>query len=156
MKDPAPGTPPPAAPPSPIYTVVHSQHMVYTDPDRLANYSGTVDFRRPSLIVKSAYLKAWLNEKDSGADSRINHAQGDGKVEITEVAPDRQRVGTGDRAEYYTDEGKVILTGGEPQLNDSKRGNTKGEKLTYYTDDDRLLVDGVPKKQVHSHLRKKS
>jgi lipopolysaccharide export system protein LptA len=131
--------------------------MTYTDPDRLADYTGGVDFRRPSLTVKSANLKAWLNEKDSDADSRINHAQGDGKVEIVQVAPDRQRVGTSEHAEYYTDGGKVILTGGEPQLNDSVRGNTKGAKLTYYTDDDRLIVDGTSKKQpAKSHLRKKS
>jgi lipopolysaccharide export system protein LptA len=146
--------------PRPIFTVVHSQHMVYTDPDRLANYTGGVDFRRPSITVKSTNLKAWLNERDSSADSRLNRAQGDGKVEIVEAAPDRQRVGTGEHAEYYTDEGKVVLSGGEAQLNDSKRGNTKGGKLTYFTGDDRLLVDGekpgAPDKQVKSHLRKKS
>ena len=29
---------------------------------------------------------------------------------------DRQRVGNSEHAEYYTDEGKVILSGGEPKL----------------------------------------
>jgi len=146
--------------------------MIYTDPDRLATYTGGVDFRRPLMTVTSSSLKAWLNERDSGADSRINHANGDGKVEIVQIEPDRKRVGIGEHAEYYTDEGKIILTGAgaqggaqvgpqagaqqDAQLNDTKRGNTRGGKLTYFTDGDRLLVDGEPKKQVQSHLRKKS
>ena len=73
-------------------------------------------------------------------------------------ADHRQRVGNSEHAEYYTDEGKIILTGGEPKLNDSKRGNTKGDKLTYYTDDEPPDVDGAAgeKVQVKSHLRKKT
>ena len=120
----------PAKPLQPTYTIVKSQHMVYTDPDRLATYTGGVDFWRPTMTVKSASMKAYLNDEDSDADSRVNQAFGDGKVEIVEFAQDRQRVGNSEHAEYYTEEGKVVLTGGEPKLNDSKKGNTKGAKLT--------------------------
>jgi lipopolysaccharide export system protein LptA len=145
-----------AKPVQPAFTIVKSPHMIYTDPDRLATYTGGVDFWRPAMTVKSASLKAFLNEQDSDADSRINHAFGDGKVEVVEFAPDRQRVGNSEHAEYYTDEGKVILTGGEPKLNDSKRGNTKGDKLTWFTGDDRLIIEGTPEKKGQSHLRKKT
>jgi lipopolysaccharide export system protein LptA len=90
----------------------------------------------------------------------VNRAFGDGKVEIVQFVPadSRQRVGNSEHAEYYTDEGKIVLTGGEPKLNDSKRGNTKGDKLTYFTDDNRLIVEGsgAPEKKAQSHLRKKS
>ncbi len=130
--------------------------MFYTDGDRLATYTGGVDFWRPTLTVKSTSLKAFLNPQDSDADSRINHAFGDGSVEIVQFVQDRQRVGHSEHAEYYTDEGKIILTGGEPKLDDSKRGNTTGEKLTYYTGDNRLQIDGAPKQPARSHLRKKS
>jgi lipopolysaccharide export system protein LptA len=147
------GTPAPA---QPTFTIVKAQHMVYTDQDRLASYSGGVDFWRPTLTVKSASLKAYLNEQDSDADSRINHALSDGNVEIVQFAADRQRVGNSEHAEYYTDEGKIVLTGGEPKLNDSKRGNTKGDKLTYFTGDNRLVVEGVPEKKGQTHIRKKS
>jgi lipopolysaccharide export system protein LptA len=139
----------------PIFTTVRSQHMVYTDADRLAIYSGGTDLERPSLSVKSATLRAYLNEKDSGKDSRVNRALGDGKVEIVSVMPDRQRNGTSEHGEYFTEDGKVILTGGEPQLKDTKRGNTKGQQLTWFTNDDRLLVNGAPDHQVQSHLHKK-
>jgi lipopolysaccharide transport protein LptA len=140
----------------PVYTIVKSRHMVYTDEDRLATYTGGVDFWRPAMTVKSGTLKAWLNEQDSKQDSRLNHAQAEGKVEIVQTAADRQRIGTGDQAEYYTEGGKVVLSGGKPQLNDTKRGNAKGDKLIYFTDDDRLIVDGGPGRQTQSHLRKKS
>lgn len=150
----------PAQPPQPTFTIVKAPHMVYTDGDRLANYTGGVDFWRPTLTVKSAALKAYLNPEDSDSDSRVNHAFGDGKVEIVEFVPadNRQRVGNSEHAEYYTDEGKIVLTGGEPKLNDSKRGNTKGDKLTYFTDNNRLIIEGsgAPEKKAQSHLRKKS
>ena len=90
------------------------------------------------------------------SDSRLNHAIGEGKVEIVQVVPDRTRTGTGEHAEYYTDGGKIVLSGGGAQLNDTKRGITKGGKLTYFTDDDHLMVDGAPEEQSRSHLRKKS
>lgn len=146
----------PAKPAQPTYTIVKSQHMVYTDADRLATYTGGVDFWRPTMTVKSAALKAYLNEENSNADSRINHAIGDGKVEIVQYAPDRQRLGSSEHAEYYTDEGKVILTGGEPKLNDTKRGNTRGDRLTWYTNNDRLVIEGAPEKKGQSHIRRKT
>ena len=145
----------------PTATVVKAPHMIYTDADRLAHYTGGVDFWRPTLTVKSEALDAWLNEENSDADSRLNHAFGDGKVEIVQFSPERQRVGNSEHAEYYTNEGKIILIGGAPQLKDSKRGNTKGDKLTYFVDDDRLLVDSAPDKKpaepkTQTHIRKKS
>jgi len=146
----------PAKPPQPTYTIVKSQHMVYTDTDRLATYTGGVDFWRPTMTFKSASLKAYLNEQDSDADSRVNRAFGDGKVEVVEFAPDRQRVGNSEHAEYYTEEGKVVLTGGEPKLNDSKKGNTKGDRLTWFTGDDRWITEGTPEKKGQSRIHKKT
>ncbi|HKD07004.1 MAG TPA: LPS export ABC transporter periplasmic protein LptC [Bryobacteraceae bacterium] len=140
---------------TPVFTIVKAPHMVYTDADRTALYTGGTDFWRPTLTVKCLTLKAWLNDNNSDADSRLNHAVGDGKVDIVQIAKDRKRVGTGEHAEYYTDEGKIVLTGGEPKLDDSLKGQTVADKLTYFTDDDRLLLEGAPKKQVRTHLLRK-
>lgn len=140
---------------APVFTVIKAAHMVYTDQDRLALYTGGSNLWRPTLTVKCATLRAFLNPEDSDADSRINKAYGDGKVEIVETAADRTRVGTGDHGEYYTDDGKIVLNGGSPQLNDTLRGNTRGKQLTYFTDDDRLIVNGAPKDPVRSHLHRK-
>jgi lipopolysaccharide export system protein LptA len=142
-------------PASALFTVVKAQHMTYTDADRQAVYTGGVNFWRGGLTVKSATLKAFLNDDKSNADSRINHAFADGAVEIVQAAKDRQRIGNSEHAEYYTEEGKIILTGGEPQLKDSLKGTSRGQKLTYFTDDDKLIMDGAPQKPVKTELRKK-
>src|ERR1019366_8994878 len=100
---PAPGPDPrkPQVPrPAPVLTVVHASHLVYTDENLLAVYTGGVLLRRPGLQVKGKELRAFLAE--SGADSRLEKAFADGAVEIVETAPDRTRTGTGEHAEYYT------------------------------------------------------
>jgi lipopolysaccharide export system protein LptA len=146
----------PASPAPPVYTVVSSDKLVYTDADRMAHYTGNVVLYRPGLDVKSADLRAYLNPKDSGEDSRLNHAIGDGKVEIVESRPDRQRVGRGEHGEYITKEDKVILRGNLADLYDSiKKDDSHGTELTYYTSDDRLLISGAPTNLVTSHLQRK-
>ena len=100
-------------------------------------------------------MRSFLNNDKSDSDSRIDKAYADGKVEIVQAGRQRSRVGTGEHAEYYTADGKVVLTGGEPMLKDSVRGDTRGAKLTYFTDDDRLVVDGDPQKPARTELKKK-
>nr|MDQ2900331.1 hypothetical protein [Acidobacteriota bacterium] len=138
-----------------IFTVVHSARLVYTELDRVAHYTGGVLFDRPGLSVKGAELRSFLNDKNSNADSRFEKAFADGKVVIVQTAADRKRTGLGEHAEYYTADERIILRGGNPQLLDSKRGNTRGAELTYFANDDRLLVSGAPQKPVNSRLRRK-
>ncbi|HTT63079.1 MAG TPA: hypothetical protein VMG35_14595, partial [Bryobacteraceae bacterium] len=92
---------------------------------------------------------------EEGADNRLQKAFGDGSVEIVQSVPARTRTGTANHAEYYTDEDKIILRGGEPTMNDSLRGNTRGAELTYYSNDDRLLVKGSTANPAVSRIRKK-
>ena len=139
----------------PVFTIIKAQHMVYTDQDRLAYYTGGANLWRPTLTVKSATLRAFLNPENADSDSRINKAYGDGNVEIVQLSPDRTRVGTSEHGEYYTDDGKIVLSGGTPELKDTLRGNTKGEQLVYFMDDDRLIVSGAPKNPVQSHLHRR-
>ena len=126
------------------------QHLVYTDDNRLAVYTGGVLLNRPDMQVKCHELRAFL--ADSEADSRLEKAFADGAVEIHQSSPGRQRTGTGEHGEYYTDDQKVILRGGSPKMVDSKEGDTTGTELTYYADNDRLLVNGSP---AISHMKQK-
>ena len=97
--------------------------------------------------MKSATLRAWLNPDDSDSDSRINRAFADEKVEITQITPDRKRIGNSEHAEYYTDDGKIVLTGGEPKVNDSLKGiTTDTKKITYFTDLNQLISEGTPRR----------
>jgi lipopolysaccharide export system protein LptA len=137
-----------------IFTVVKAADLDYNDDTRLAHYSGGVTLERPDMTVKALDVHAYLrNDSD---DSSLDHALADGKVEVHKKMPDRTRDATSDHAEYYVDEDKVILEGGQPRLVDSFRGTTRGEKLTWYSSDDRLVVDGVPQQQVKSVLHHKT
>ena len=138
---------------APVLTVVHAPHLVYTEENRLAFYNGGVLLRRPSLQVRCRELRAFLAE--SGADSRLEKAFADGAVQIVQTAEDRTRTGTGEHAEYYTGDQKVILRGGKPKLVDSLKGFIQGEELTYFANDGRLLGSGSPEQPVSSRIRRK-
>ena len=69
---------------APVLTVVHAPHLVYTEENRLAVYTGGVLLDRPGLQVKGKELRAFLAE--SGADSRLEKAFADGAVEIVQTA----------------------------------------------------------------------
>jgi lipopolysaccharide export system protein LptA len=138
---------------APVFTLVKAPHMVYTDEDRLAHYSGGVQLNRAGLQMKAMELRSWLAEE--GADNRLQKAFADGGVQIVQVGPIRTRTGTSEHAEYYTDENKIIQSGGEPTMSDNVRGNTRGMVLTYYSDDDKLLVTGSDGKPAVSRIRKK-
>jgi lipopolysaccharide export system protein LptA len=152
---------------APNFVVVKAAALAYTDEDRLAHYTGGILLTRPLLRVKADELRAILSpsqnhsQKDAQAQaseeqqSRLEKAYADGRVEIVQEAPDRTRTGTGEHAEYYTADERIVLRGGKPQMVDSKKGYTRGVELTYYTNDDRLLVSGDPKERVTSRLRRK-
>ncbi len=138
---------------TPVLTVVHAGHLVYTDANRLAVYTGGIELTRVALRVKSRELQAYLAA--SGADSRLEKAIADGGVEVFQAAKDRTRTGTAEHSEYYTSDQKLILTGGKPTLVDSKDGTAQGAQLTYFANDARLLINGSPGHPAKSQVKQK-
>jgi lipopolysaccharide export system protein LptA len=143
---------------TPTLTEVHAGHMVYTEASRLTHYTGGVQLNRPGLQVKGQELRAFLGE--SGGDSRLEKAFADGAVEIFSSGKDRTRTGTGDHAEYYTADQKVILRGAWVRMVEklfaSPRPNiTEGKEAIYFANDDRLLVTGEPDKPGNSRINRK-
>jgi lipopolysaccharide export system protein LptA len=138
---------------APVLTVVHAGHLVYTDQDRLADYTGGALLNRPTLQVKAGELRAFLAE--ANADSRLEKAFAEGAVEVVQTGANRTRTGTADHGEYYPDDQKVILRGGKPQLVDTLKGITHGAELTYFANDDRLLVNGSAEQPAKSRIRRK-
>ena len=149
------GKPAPKQPPPPIFTVVRAPYMVYTDDNRVAYYTGGAVLNRPNLVVKAREIKAFLKDSSSDGDSSLEKAFADGAVMIDQSTPARKRIGTSEHAEYYAADAKIILTGGQPQFQDSLKGTTKGRELTYFTNDDRLLVNGVESQRAESVIRRK-
>src|SRR5205823_7271428 len=138
---------------TPVFTIVKAPELVYDDDERLAHYTGGVQLDRHGMKVKSQELRAFLREGSD--DSSLDHAFADGKVEIVQPSADRTRTGTSEHAEYYVDDEKVILEGGQPQLVDTLKGTTRGVKLTWFSQDDRLLVNGAQGQPAQSKLRRK-
>ncbi len=137
-----------------VFTIVKAPDLDYNDDTRLAHYGGGATLERPNMTVKGQDIHAFLrNDSD---DSSLDHATADGHVEVHETGVDRTRDAWSDHAEYYVDEDKVILEGGQPRFLDSMRGTTRGQKLTWYSSDDRLLVDGMPQQPVKSVLHRKN
>jgi hypothetical protein len=95
--------------------------------------------------------------KDSESDSSLDKAYADGTVKIVSTSEKlkRTRTGTSEHAEYYADDAKVLMNGGNPLLIDSVKGQTRGQQLTWFSSDDRLIVDGAVNDPVKSTLRKK-
>jgi lipopolysaccharide export system protein LptA len=137
-----------------VFTIVKAADLDYNDDTRLAHYSGGATLERPNMTVKGQDIHAYL--RNDSNDSSLDHAMADGHVEVHEISFDRTRDASSEHAEYYVDEDKVILEGGQPRFMDSTRGTTRGQKLTWYSSDDRLLVNGVPQQPVKSVLHRKT
>ena len=132
----------PAAPP--VFTIVTAPDMVYTEETRVVEYSGGVVLKRPEMTIAGKSIRAFL--KDADEDSSLDKAFADGTVKVLSTSQKlkRTRTGTSEHAEYYADEGKVVLAGGEPLLVDSVKGQTHApNELIWYSNDDRLIVDGA-------------
>jgi lipopolysaccharide export system protein LptA len=160
-KDDGKGDPNKKKPGPAVLTVVKALHLIYTDTNRLAYYTGGVDLNRPGMHVTSTELRAFLAE--SGSDSRLDKAYADGNVQIVNTGKGHTRTGTGEHSEYYTGNQKVIIKSSKPKMarlvdtvNGAQRVNTQGTELTYYANDDRLLVNGSQSQPVETQIHRKS
>ncbi|MBZ5621360.1 MAG: hypothetical protein LAQ69_21935 [Acidobacteriia bacterium] len=144
-------------PADPVLTVVHAPHLVYTEENRLAVYSGGALLNRPGLDVKAREIHAFL--ADTGADSRLEKAFADGAVVITHNSKEGTRVGTAEHAEYYTADQRVFLRDGRPKLVehrlDGKDKTTENTELTYFANDSRLVGKGSPAQPGQSQIKRK-
>ena len=141
---------------APIFTVVRAPDMVYSEETRVVVYTGGAALKRPDMTVTSREIRAFLNDADQ--DSSLDKAFADGTVKIVSTSEKmkRTRTGTSEHGEYYADDEKVILQGGDPLFVDSVKGQTRGKQLTWWANDDRLLVNGVDKASpAKSIIRKK-
>lgn len=141
----------------PVLTVVHAAHLVYTEENRLAVYTGGVVLNRPGLHVKSKELRAFLAESSDSGDSRLEKAFAEGAVEIQQSSKDADRNGTGDHAEFYTADQKIILRAPRAKMVLTPKGGGKpsvseGTELTYLVNDDRLLVIGAPSEPANNRM----
>jgi lipopolysaccharide export system protein LptA len=135
-----------------VFTIVEAPRMTYSDKERLAHYTGGSILTRGSTVVTAREIRAFLKPGD---DSALDRAVADGSVKIVQKMPARTRTGVSEHAEYFASDGRVILSGGAPELNDTVDGVTRGKELTYFANNDRLLVVGAQGQPVESKLLRK-
>ncbi len=153
---------------------VRAPLMLYRDPERVVFYEGGVTLTRPQLRVTSQKLRAYPStptgeeQETTLPDSGLDRAFAEGNVEILQMEPQRRRRGTGQQADFYAADNRVILEGSLAELVESQPGSpqptvTKGRKLTWQgggetnaqAKSDKLLVDGAEGQPAVSSLRRK-
>ena len=90
-------------------------------------------------------------ESDSqSADNLTGIVTALGNVRIT--YPDRRMVATARQAQYYSREGRLILSG-DVDVIDAEGQRIRAERLTYRVDAERLVAEPARGQQVFSRLR---
>jgi lipopolysaccharide export system protein LptA len=135
-----------------LLTVVRAENLLYEETQSLAHYFDGAEMQRAGTEVKAQEIRAFLKQDDGG--SSLDKAVADGTVHIVQAKPASTRTGTSEHAEYYVDEGKVILTGGSPKIVDTREGTTAGKHITFFTESDKLIVEGGTNRPVESRIRR--
>jgi lipopolysaccharide export system protein LptA len=139
------GAPPKAGARS-IFSTITSDKLHYSEADSLAHYTGNAHLERPGLEVTSHEMRAFLRQEpasDGGKETKLDKLFADGDVKIVERTANRSRTGASEHAEYYLDEERVVLNGGNPVITDSQRGLSRGRLITWFARQDRLIVDNT-------------
>jgi lipopolysaccharide export system protein LptA len=88
--------------------------------------------------LEAERLDAFFTPGEQADSSQLDRAVADGHVTVIEPG----RRAAGDHAEYFAAQGKVVMTGGPPILEDAENGFTTGQTLTFFTQGGSLTVDG--------------
>jgi lipopolysaccharide export system protein LptA len=139
---------------TPVYTLIHSDRMVYQEDKKLATYQGAVRMRRAGLSVDAQQMRMQL-EQDKAGRTQLTQSFADGNVRILMREPANTRRGASQHAEYYPEETKMVLYGGDAFFEDQKQGATRGKRLTYFSRDDRLIVESGEATPAVSVIRRK-
>jgi lipopolysaccharide export system protein LptA len=127
-----------------VFTIVKAPALAYSDKSKQAVYTGGVTLDRPGLNVKSSQLVAWFEKEPKaggGDETKLDHMIADGDVRIVDRSPVRTITGNSEHAEYYLDDEHMVLTRGNPVVEDSRRGVSRGAVITWYARQDSMTVD---------------
>ncbi|MGB7349140.1 MAG: LptA/OstA family protein [Candidatus Acidiferrales bacterium] len=121
---------------APVLWQVHAPKVDYWSDSGKMDWSGGVEAQSSEGRMTSQTLEM-LFSKDGNNQQTMERAIAAGKVRIQENG----RTGTAERGEYVAREGKFILSGGKPTLQDSSGNTTTGRELTFFLANDSILVD---------------
>jgi lipopolysaccharide export system protein LptA len=127
-----------------------ADHLHYEDPQRKANFEGSVVLRSADSTLRATRATVLLRPQSivaksdkaatSGAPSQVQSIEATGNIQLQQ--PGRRATGT--RLVYTADDEKFVLTGSPgspPSIFDAEHGQVTGVSLTFFNRDDRVLVD---------------
>jgi lipopolysaccharide export system protein LptA len=126
------------------FSVVSAPDFTYDGKIKQGFYRENAHLERAGLDVRSRYLKTFFEDSPKtggGTETKLEHLEADGAVEIVQRPPGRVRRGRSEHGEYYLNEERMVLTGGQPEVTDSLRGTTHAPKITWFSREDRMLVE---------------
>lgn len=132
------------------FSVVTAPEFTYDGKIMQGFYRENAHLERAGLDVRSRFLKTFFEEspkRGGGTETHLEHLEADGAVDILQTPMGHVRKGRSEHAEYYLSEERMVMTGGQPEMNDSVRGTTRGPRITWYSREDRMLVETVETKQ---------
>jgi lipopolysaccharide transport protein LptA len=124
-------------------SVVRAPSMVYEGQAKQVRFTGGARLDRPAMTVESRELVGYFREETAGGkkETRLERLDAQGAVVIRDEARGRKRTGRGEHAEYFLDEERIVLSGGNPSVEDAARGVTRGAVITWFGRQDRMIVD---------------
>jgi lipopolysaccharide transport protein LptA len=118
--------------------VICADRLEYFDAGRRASYRGNVRLQAEMTTLEADGLDVYFSSAASVEQAELERAVAEGHVRV--VQPSRRA--TGNHAEYFAREGKILLSGGPPTLYDAEKGFVTGQRLTFHIHDDTLRADG--------------
>ena len=98
----------------------------------LVRFTGSVVLKKENMTLNSDYLVVYYDAPDKG----IREIEAIGNVVVTKEG----RVALANRAVYYSNEEKIVLTG-DARIIENKN-QLGGDKITLFMRDDRSIVEG--------------
>jgi|YelNatPaOPRAMG01_1025707.scaffolds.fasta_scaffold05169_7 lipopolysaccharide export system protein LptA len=117
-------------------TVITSDRLEVDYLHNLGTFEGNVLAVDPRITVRADKAVVFYSGRDETSGVRgVQRVLATGGVVITQG----DRKATGEQAEYFAGEGKVVLTG-KPQVT-GKEGTISGEKITFWRDQEKMDVE---------------
>jgi LPS export ABC transporter protein LptC len=112
---------------------IQSSRLKYMRASNTLTYSGNVTLRSGDLSLSAANLDAILDEERRN----VERASAYGKVLIRKGEQECK----GEKAEWYLNPGKYVVTGKPAEVFDPGRGRSFARRLTSFTADDTILLE---------------
>ncbi|BCS53465.1 lipopolysaccharide transport periplasmic protein LptA [Geobacter sp. SVR] len=126
-----------------LQITIKSDELVTDNKGRTAVFTGKVIAKQGDIVIYADKVTINYGTKKE----EVERIETEGNVRIIQ----ENRTGMADRANYYSKEGRITLTG-NPKL--MQGGDTlTGENITYFLDEDRSIVTSGTNKRVEAVIQ---